>query len=275
MVQQSQSHPWCEQRIDTFLAIAMKNKIGVMFCLFDDVNFAGAVPKAGKQPAPVPGVHNSRWVPSPAAAKVTDTAARPILGNYVKAIVGRFNKDKRVLIWDLYNEPGNGALGEKSKSLVEATFKWAREMTPVQPLTTGPWERHFQGMSLAMADLSDVISFHHYGGTDGAEHLIKKFQRHGRPILCTETIRRLSGQDYVALLPVYAKYKVGWYNWGLVAGKQQTYLPWEKKGLTIEDHWHWDMLWPGGKPYDPKEIELIQKFTFKDSAQQQDSRDQE
>ena len=191
-----------------------------------------------------------------------------MLEKYVKAIVGRFSEDTRVLIWDLYNEPGNGELGEKSKSLVVATFNWAREMKPVQPLTTGPWTRHFQGMSLTMADLSDVVSFHHYGDAGRAENLIKELQKHGRPILCTETIRRLPGQDYAALLPVYVKHKVGWYNWGLVAGKQQTYLPWEKKGLTIKDHWHWDMLWPDGKPYDSREIELIKSFIFEGTAQQ-------
>jgi len=43
-----------------------------MFCLFDDVNFAKAKPVTGRQPDPKPGVHNSRWVPSPSPEKVTD-----------------------------------------------------------------------------------------------------------------------------------------------------------------------------------------------------------
>ena len=265
-----------KKRLDKFLEIAAKHKIGVMFCLFDDVNFARANPVVGKQPKPKPGVHNSRWVPSPTPKKVTDKTAWGALEKYVKDIVGQFSKDKRVLVWDLYNEPGNGGLGGKSLPLVKAAFKWARAMKPLQPLTTGPWRGHDNAMGKAMVELSDVVSFHAYSNATRVEATIKLYLKYERPLLCTETIRRVKGQDYAAVLPVFAKYKVSWWNWGLVAGKQQTYLPWGKKGQTIKDHWHWDMLWPDGKPYDPKEIELIKNFKFKEfkgAAQQKDSRD--
>ena len=33
-----------------------------------------------------------------------------------------FGQDKRVLMWDLYNEPGNSGMGNRSLPLVEATF---------------------------------------------------------------------------------------------------------------------------------------------------------
>ena len=265
-----------KKRLDKFLEIAARHKIGVMFCLFDDVNFARAKPVVGKQPKPKPGVHNSRWVPSPTPKKVTDKTAWGALEKYVKDIVGKFAGDKRVLVWDLYNEPGNGGLGNKSLPLAKATFKWARAMKPIQPLTIGPWRGHGGDMAKALVELSDVVSYHAYSSAGGVEKTTKLYQKYGRPLLCTETLRRIKGQDYAAVLPVFAKYKVSWWNWGLVAGKQQTYLPWGKKGLTIEDHWHWDMLWPDGKPYDPKEIELIRNFSFKKfktPAQQKDSGD--
>ncbi|MBT3202040.1 MAG: cellulase family glycosylhydrolase [Phycisphaerales bacterium] len=257
------------QRLDEFLKIAAGHKIGVMFCLFDDVNFARAKPIVGKQPAPKPGVHNGRWVPSPTPKKVTDKKAWPALKKYVQAVVGKFANDKRVLVWDLYNEPGNGGLGDKSLPLVIETFKWAREMKPIAPLTTGPWRGHGNNMGKTIVALSDVVSYHSYSRAAGVEKTTKHYMQYGRPLLCTETIRRQPGQDYAAILPIFAKYKVSWWNWGLVAGKQQTYLPWGKKGLTIKDPWHWDMLWPDGKPYAPKEIELIKNFKFtKDNAQE-------
>lgn len=251
-----------KERLGRFLGIAAKHEIGVMLCLFDDVNFARANPVVGKQPLPVPGVHNSRWVPSPAAAKVTDKAAWPALEKYVKDIVGEFKQDKRVLVWDLYNEPGNGGLGNRSAPLVRATFEWARAMKPVQPLTMGPWRGHGSEMAKTMADLSDVVSYHHYGAEHAVERTTILYKEYGRPLFCTETIRRLPNQDFKAVLPVFSKHQVSWYNWGLVAGKQQTYLPWGKKGQTIKDPWHWDLLWRDGKPYDPAEIELIRGFKF-------------
>jgi hypothetical protein len=251
-----------KKRLDQFLGTAARHEIRAALCLFDDVNFARARPVVGRQPDPIPGVHNSRWVPSPSPEKVTDRAVWPTLEEYVRDIVGRFREDTRVLIWDLYNEPGNGGLGEKSLPLVKATFGWARAVDPVQPLTTGPWRDHGRGMAKAMAGLSDVVSFHAYSPAAVVEETIALYEGYGRPLICTETIRRLEGQDYAAVLPVFAEHKVSWYSWGLVAGKQQTHLPWEEKGRTIEDPWHWDMLWPDGTPYDPGEIELVKSFTF-------------
>jgi hypothetical protein len=251
-----------KKRLDRFLAIAAKHEIGVMLCLFDDVNFARAVPVAGKQPEPRPGVHNSRWVPSPAASKVTDREAWRGLERYVKDIVGEFRTDRRVLVWDLYNEPGNGGLSDRSLPLVKVTFAWARDMDPVQPLTTGPWRGHNGEMAKTIAALSDVVSYHHYGPAHAVERTTMHYKQYGRPLFCTETIRRVHNQDFAAILPVFSKHEVSWYNWGLVAGKQQTYLPWGKRGQTIDDPWHWDLLWPDGRPYAPKEVELIRKFDF-------------
>ncbi len=253
-----------KHRLEQFFGIAEKHNVGVMLCLFDDVNFANANPVAGKQAEPVPGVHNSRWVPSPASAKVADQAAWPALEKYVKDIVGKFSKDKRLLVWDLYNEPGNGGLNNNSLPLVKASFEWARAMNPEQPITVGPWRDYNSEMSKTMTELSDIVTFHNYENAGEIEGSVKFFQKYERPVLCTETIRRRGGQDYAAVLPVFAKNKVSWYNWGLVVGKQLTYLPWEQKGQSINDPWNWDMLWPDGKPYDPKEIELVKNFKFTD-----------
>ena len=64
-----------------------------------------------KQPDPKPGVHNSGWVrdPSMSLRKDTVTLYRN-LGKYVKDILSTFRNDKRILLWDLYNEPGNNHL---------------------------------------------------------------------------------------------------------------------------------------------------------------------
>jgi hypothetical protein len=234
-----------------------------MFILFCDCSFAGKEPYLGKQDEPVPGVHNSQWVPSPGLKRVTDKSVRPSLERYVKDIVGRFGRDNRVLIWDLYNEPGNSGMGSKSLPLTEAGFKWARSVKPQQPLTTGVWFDIGGPMSQRIMELSDVISFHAYGDVNDLKGKIAVCQKFKRPMLCTECLRRQVGNTFEVILPVFAKKKTGWYNWGLVAGRTQTYMHWgSKKGAPVPEIWQHDIFHPDGKPYDADEMDLIRNFTF-------------
>lgn len=247
-----------KKRMDRFLTIADTHGIRTMFILFDDCAFAGREPYLGKQDEPVPGVHNSGWVPSPGLKRVVDRSAWPNLERYVKDVVGRFGADRRVLVWDLYNEPGNSAMGEKSLPLVEATFAWARAARPTQPLTIAAWTNLRSRMSGRLMELSDVISFHGYDRPDGIRRKIAICREAGRPILCTEWLHRQSGNTFAAILPLFAENNVGWYHWGLVAGRTQTYFHWgSKKGSPVPKIWQHDVLHPDGTPYDPKEMQLL------------------
>src|SRR5690348_13020454 len=58
------------RRIDTFLGIAARHHVRILFVLFDSVWDPRA--QLGRQHAPVPGVHNSGWVQSPSAAVLAD-----------------------------------------------------------------------------------------------------------------------------------------------------------------------------------------------------------
>ena len=252
-----------KKRLNKFLTIADKHGISSMVILFCDCAFAGREPYLGKQDEPVPGVHNSGWVPSPGLKRVTDKAVWPDLEKYVKDIVGSFGKDKRILIWDLYNEPGNSRMGAKSLPLAEAAFAWARVTNPSQPLTIGAWTRFESKMSKRLMELSDIVSFHGYDGVEGIKNKLKICEKYGRPVMCTECLRRGVGNTFAAILPVFAEHNVGWYNWGLVAGRTQTYMPWgSKKGDPMPKVWQHDIFHSDGRPYDAKEIELIRKFKF-------------
>src|SRR5678815_415573 len=91
--------------MDQFLAMADKHKIGVMFCLFDSV--WDPDPKAGKQREPYPHRHNSGWVQSPGQDFLKDPAKQDELKAYVQDVIGHFRNDKRIQVWDLFNEPDN------------------------------------------------------------------------------------------------------------------------------------------------------------------------
>ncbi len=51
------------RRVDQYLEIADRHGISTMFVIFDGVWHP--LPKAGRQPDPKPGLHNSGWVQSP------------------------------------------------------------------------------------------------------------------------------------------------------------------------------------------------------------------
>ena len=95
-----------KKRMDTFLAIAAKHHIRPVFVFFDSC--WDPTPALGPQHPPIPGVHNSGWVQSPGAKGLMDPAYEPKLEAYVKGVVGAFANDKRVLAWDVWNEPDNG-----------------------------------------------------------------------------------------------------------------------------------------------------------------------
>ena len=252
-----------KKRIDKFLSIAHSHGISTMMILFCDCSFAGKEPYLGKQDDPVPGVHNSGWVPSPGLKRVTDKSVWGDLEKYVKDIVGYFAGDRRILIWDLYNEPGNSNMRAKSLPLAEAAFAWAREADPSQPVTTGVW-MDFEGhMSKRLMELSDVVSFHGYGGPEDMEAKIKVCQQYGRPVICTEWLRRQVGNTFASILPIFARYRVGSYHWGLVAGRTQTYMHWgSKEGSKMPKVWQHDVFHPDGSLYDEKEMQLLKAFSF-------------
>jgi hypothetical protein len=250
-----------KERMDRFLAIADKHGMRVMFVPFCDCAFAGREPYLGKQDEPVPGVHNSGWVPSPGLKRVADRAAWSDLERYIKDLVGRFANDRRVLIWDLYNEPGNSGQGEKSLPLVAAAFGWAREARPTQPLTVGAWANFESPMSKALMEMSDVVSFHGYDKPAGVVAKSRICRTYNRPVLCTEWLHRQSGNTFETILPIFAADRIGSYHWGLVAGRTQTYMPWgSKPDDPMPNVWQHDVLHADGKPYDAREFDLLRQY---------------
>jgi len=253
---------FCE-RLAQFVDIADRHGISVMPMPFDDCAFSGKEPVAGPQSEPVPGVHSSQWVASPGHSRVRDKAAWSKLEQYVRDVVGRFADDERVVLWDLYNEPGNSGMGEDSADLVRAAFEWARAEGPSQPLTVGVWGGP-ESLREIELELSDVISFHCYGDTETLGSAITDLRAHGRPVICTEWMARTLGGSFARQLPVFQAERVGAYNWGLVAGKTQTHFPWgSPEGADEPVLWFHDLYHTDGRPWNPAEVLTIGSFMGK------------
>jgi hypothetical protein len=267
-------------RMDKFLQVADKHHIKIMFVLLDSVWDPN--PRIGKQRSPKPHVHNSGWVQSPGAKVLNDATSWPTeIEPYIKEVVGHFRNDRRVLLWDLMNEPDNenGSYrstelpnkAEAAQNLITKVWEWARSVMPSQPLTSGVWRKQdwSDGAKLsAMEDLqlenSDVITFHNYDPPDKMQIALHSLHRLRRPVICTEYMARPRGSTFEAILPILKKEKVGAYNWGFVSGKSQTIYPWDSWEKQYQDEppmWFHDIFRPNGQPYDPKETDLIRKLT--------------
>lgn len=249
-----------KKRMDSYLKIADKRGIKTMFVFFDDV--WEKTPKSGKQPQPKPGVHNSGWMQDPGDPASKELKNFPELEIYVKDILKTFANDKRVLMWDLYNEPGNSEKFTSSMPLLKVVFKWAREVNPTQPLTAGLWNWDFKELNAFQALNSDIITYHEYNDTEKHKLIINLLKTHGRPLICTEYMARTRNSRFSNILPLLKNENIGAINWGLVAGKSNTIYAWDTPIESGEepDEWFHDIFRKDGSPYREDEVNLIRKL---------------
>lgn len=266
------------QRIDAFLTMAKAHGIRPLFVLFDSC--WDPDPRLGPQHPPIPGVHNSGWVQGPGMAGLRDRAGWPRYRAYVQGVIGAFKDDPRILGWDVWNEPDNGAdqyKGQEGKeplvrALLAQVFDWARAADPSQPLTSGVWQGEDWtpgGRTSPMEKLqlgqSDVISFHDYSWPETFERRVRQLLSYNRPILCTEYMARGNGSTFDGSLPIGKRHNVAMMNWGFVDGKTQTRLPWDswKKPYVLEEPtiWFHEVFRADGTPYRPAEVALIRSLS--------------
>ncbi len=273
------------RRVDQFLGIADKHGIGVMLVPLDGV--WDPQPKLGKQRDPKPHVHNSGWLQAPGAEILADPKRHDELRPYIYGLIHHFRNDKRVQLWDVFNEPDNpnrnsyGRDGTRTElpedkkeqmatMLLKKVFVWAREANPSQPLTAGVWRGDLSNQdnlteyNRVMLEESDIVSFHSYGNLDFTVQRVDHLRCYKRPMLCTEYMSRGSSSTFDPVMGYLKKHKIAAYNWGLVAGKTQTNYPWEtwQKQYTAEPElWFHEIFRRDGTPYDAKEIQYIKGLT--------------
>ena len=185
---------------------------------------------------------------------------KPLIKDYLQTFIRRYANDKRIILWDLINEPPTA-----QRPLAEYLYQWAREVDPTQPLSAC-WNCH---------DLSDVITFHTYmrpglNAPEGAPARVDFLTELNwarawkRPILCTEWLARPFGSTVDNTLPFFSRYGIGWYSFGLVtAGPSNHQYPWNwPVGSPEPPQWFHGLLYPDGRPYSYEEVLKIRDFKY-------------
>lgn len=249
-----------KNRVDEYLGIADKHGIKTIFVFFDDCwNKTG---KTGPQPAPKAGVHNSGWLQDPGDPASREPANFAALEKYVKDVMTRFAHDKRILLWDLYNEPGNSGKINASLPLLKSVFSWARQVNPGQPITAGIWAWGMKELNEFQFTNSDIITYHDYEEPQWHQRVIEMLKMSGRPLICTEYMARTRNSRFANILPLLKRENVGAINWGLVEGKTNTIYAWDTPIAdgSQPDEWFHDVFRKDGSPYRADETNLILKL---------------
>jgi hypothetical protein len=251
-----------KSRVNEYLTIAGKHHIQTLFVFFDDCWNPNA--KAGKQPDPKVGIHNSGWLQDP-GNRLNNPGEMDMLQKYVTDILTTFKHDKRILLWDLYNEPGNGGKGDKSLNLLMKIFGWARSVNPDQPLSAGMWDWGLEKLNKFQLTHSDVITYHDYESPEQHERVVQILKANGRPVICTEYMARLRNSTFENTMPMLKKENVGAINWGLVSGKTNTIYAWDTPMPNGDEPktWFHDVFRKDGTPYSQDETNLIKKLNNK------------
>jgi hypothetical protein len=250
-----------KKRLNTYLTISSNHGIKTAFVLFDDC--WNPTYKAGKQPDPKPGVHNSGWVRDPGDLFFSDTTLIINLEGYVKDILSAFKNDQRIAFWDLYNEPGNSGYGEKSLPLLKEVFRWGREVNPTQPLTSAVWSINLKELNKFQIENSDIITYHNYENPEKHKAAIDTLKKYNRPIVCSEYMARRNNSLFTNIMPLLKLNNIGAINWGLVSGKSNTKYAWDEPIADGSEPklWFHEIFRTDGTPYKQEEVDLIKLLT--------------
>ena len=275
------------EHIDEMLDILSSNEITFMPVLFSDCLLPKEMQKPislGKQPEPVPGYFGGSPVTcfdgmgNIGYSPTDEEGMEEVVHEYVAQLANRYGRDRRIIMWNVWNEAGNSNRGIKSLSMMTKIFNWFRQFDVIQPLTSDVWgnmeekkenpcieltnPRMDSEIELAAIELSDIVSFHYYGDYMHVRKVIEQLKEYGRPLIIDEWLHRPMGSYIQTHLPLFKKEKIGSYMFGFVNGKCQFNEVWEeirdRKDLDVS-LWMHDIFYNNFEPYDREEIETIKK----------------
>ena len=199
----------------------------------------------------------------------------------LQKVVAALRKDKRIVIWDIWNEPSARGRLKQAQCIeelerVEKLARMCMDANPCQPITASIfWDisekTDYSSPVLAkMSEVEAVMDIHNYhdyvctklGGKvsrDLVDHLNIVSDR---PLVCTECMQRTNGSGVGASLAVFAEKKVHFYVWGGYLSNANWGVAWKRSEFEPWDIPFHDMMWNDGDPIDAREIEMIRNFRW-------------
>ena len=261
---------WANDRVaflskfENLLEIAARHGIKVSPIFYDDC--WNQTPEYGPQPAPVWGVHNSRWVQSPGTpieqAYFQPSASNPnvtykaSLANYITDFVAPHRNDPRIVFWEPMNEPGcsgNGALQETRAVMMNDARIAILNAGATQPINS-PQVQEDEG-----SYFSDFYAFHPYnnpytGPINGSSV----------NALNSETLQRgfpgTTGQTMAGIVSNYGG-TTGFIIWELMIGRTNTRFHWGQvpsAPATVEPATPFQgTIYPDGHPWSTAEMQAL------------------
>jgi len=198
---------------------------------------------------------------------------------YVWDLATRYRDDRRIYMWNVWNEAGNSNRNREMLSLpfINRLFYLLRKAEVTQPLTADCYGLYNQiegrynfevgldPIERAVCNLSDIITFHYYGDLLHTKKYFKFLQEEfGRPMLNTEWGHRPWGSFIPSHLPLFKKYNIGSYFFGFVVNQETDGFRLDKVWPFIADDDRIDTsLWMHGiyrsdyTPYDQDDIDAL------------------
>lgn len=230
--------------IEDFLMRASKYGIKTEFVFFDDCwnqPERSMLSPDYKYPAPIFGVHNSRWLVCPSDdVRKHYSEHKDRLKAYVQDIVNAHKADPRIAFWETYNEPNDSP---ETKTLLKDSYEWVHETGTKIPVTA-------TGLNFPGEHYSDFQSWHEYGG----------YKYTGTPdALNTECMNR-STQSVPGVVENF-KDKTGFIMWELGIGRDNCRFKWEEnrehpRTNETPKPFH-GVVYPDGHPWSVDDVKAL------------------
>ena len=250
--------------LEKFLVLCDKHGIRPGLVFFDDCHREDGI-FLDRPTTPIKGYHNGRWAQCP-QKRERDPENLEKFKPYVEEVVRAHRTDKRVLWWEIFNEPAAGA--EYSRRLSAAGYQWAKEVKPIQPVLTC-----YKGKDgWTDTDVTDIVDAHIYRWdppawdrlastnikkgtvfTEAGARWYAPRRSNGEPCEVMNWLqrRRASGQSTPGV----------YLCWELMVGNSNCRWYWGTKPDSPEPTVPWcGLMWPDATPVSLAEAEAVRRY---------------